>query len=403
MLFKLAWRNIWRNKKRSLIILTSIAVGVAAALLQDAIGRGFSDQMLKNQIELDVAHVQIHKKGFENDKDVKNVLPNASRIEKKLREFNFIASFCKRVKGYGLAGSANSSSGAEISGVDSRKEIKVTELYRRVEKGAYLKNDIDALIGEKLAKKLEVQVGDKIVLTAADSSGKTAADLFRICGIFKTGDSKFDKGRIYITLKKAQRLFGIGDAYHEIAIKLKDPKKIDYYKKTLRSEIKGDYEVLSYKELLPTIMLYLDLYEQIIGVMYAAIAIAVIFGVVNIVLMSVFERANEIGVLMAIGMKPAKIFKMVLTEAFALGAIGSVFGLALGLAIYYPFSVYGLDLSVFAESLSSYGVGSVIYPTVNAEVFFYSLIFIPITAIIGAIYPARKAIKMRPTDAMRYV
>ncbi len=404
MLFAIAWRNLWRNRRRSMIVMISLIIGVAALLLNDAIGRGMIDQMLSNQLNTHVSHIQIHKMGYIDDKKVRNYVPNPDKVASELDEAGYVEHYSRRTLVYGLLSSSDGSSGVLMVGIDNKKEKNITNIHEQVVEGKYLSGkNREVLLGKKLAEKLEVGVGDKVVGIAADTEGNVASELFRVVGIYQTGNSGFDRMHIYIPIKTAQRMLSLGDNVMEFAVITKSPDKVTEYKNELAGELGDEYETLSYKELLPLIMSYVDVYREMIYFIYVIIGIAVLFGIINTMLMSVFERIQEFGVLKAIGMKNGRLFTMVITEALILGIIGSIAGVLIGILIYLPMAHYGIDFSIYAESLESMGIGAVMYPMLDMTIIMNSLMVMPIATIIGAIYPAYKAVRLDPTDAMRYV
>jgi ABC-type lipoprotein release transport system permease subunit len=222
-------------------------------------------------------------------------------------------------------------------------------------------------------------------------------------GLFKSASSEFDKSYIFVPIQTAQKMLGIGNRFHEIAIITKDYKFVEPTANALQKKLGKDYEALSYQELLPLLVLQMDLYKQLLVIVNMIIALALVFGIINAMLMAVYERIQEIGVLMSIGMKNGKIFTMILTEAFIIGILGTVLGMVLGYGINSLFLSNGVDLRWFAESLSSFGVGAIIYPKISLENFIQVVTIIPFVSVIGAIYPALKAIKLEPVTAIRYV
>lgn len=404
MILTIAWRNLWRNRRRSIIILTSIVVGVVALIMNDSLSNGFVLQMLNNQIDSHVSHIQIHKNGFEGNKQVQAFIPDPEKVENVLKSNPHILHYSKRVGIFGLVSSAGTSEGATIQGIQPDKEPMVTKIKTMIKKGKYLTGKHgEILISEATSDKLGAAIGDKIVIMASAPDGSVANELFRIIGIFKSSSSEFDKMNVYISLGDAQKAFSLGNNFHEFAVITDNIKTVEQTKKEIKSKLGSNLEVLSYEDLLPLIMMYIKNYESFVFVFYLIIGLAVLFGVVNTMLMSVFERIQEFGILKAIGMKNGRIFLMVITEAFILGLLGTVVGLIVGLIIYFPLNAYGIDLSVFAKSLNSLGVSAINYPKLNFQILLNSLLVMPITAIAGAIYPAIKAVKLLPTDAMRYV
>jgi ABC-type lipoprotein release transport system permease subunit len=404
MLLKLAWRNIWRNSRRSMIILLSVIVGLVAIVLYDSISIGMIRQMLDNQIGAHVSHIQIHKKGFSDNKIIQNYIPDPEKVESAVKNNPHIQHYCKRVITFGIVSSAISSSGVSLIGIDPEEEEQVTKIKKSIIEGGYLsgkKHEI--VIGEKLAEKLEVGVGDKVVAMASALSGNIGSDMFRVVGIYRTFSSEFDKTHIYISLPNAREMLELENNVSEFAIIIDNLDQQQQVKSRLEDALNENYEVLTYKELLPLLVMQVDVYQESIFIFYAIIAVAMIFGIINTMLMSVFERIQEFGVLMAVGMKNRRLFWMILLEAFFLGALGTGIGFIISYLLYLPLSNSGIDLSAFSDSLTSFGAGTTIYPVLTVESIFSALLIIPFIAVLGAVYPAFKAVRLEPMSAIRYV
>lgn len=404
MLLKLAWRNVWRNKRRSIIILISVAVGVVATVLMDTLSRGMVYQMLENQVGSHVSHIEIHRAGFNDNPVIQSTVPDASAVEKALQNTPEIAHWSKRVLTYGLVSSATSSSGVQIVGIDPESEQKVTTIHRSLVEGRYLSGSPnEAVIGKSLAEKLGVGLGDRLVAMASAVDGHVGSDLFRVVGLFETVSSEFDKSNIYVSRANAQQMLGLGNKVSEFAMVLSNLDDIDQVKASLQKQLGTEYEVLTYPEILPTLVMMIEVTEQSMIVFYALIGIALIFGIINTMLMAIFERIHELGVLKAIGLLDRKLVAMVLWEAFFLGTIGTAVGFALSYLIYLPMSHTGIDLTIFSDSLRSFGVGTTIYPVLTWGVIADALLVIPIIAVLGALYPAMRAARLGPVEAIRYV
>jgi len=270
--------------------------------------------------------------------------------------------------------------------------------------GSYLTGDKrEIVIGKDLADKLNSKLGDKVVILTNTPDGTISSDVFRIAGLYETFSTAFDKAFIYIPLEYAQKMLDIGDNIHEVAIITEEYNKVDNVKEQIASQLSDEYEVLSYKDMLPMLLVQIDLYKQSMFITDVIIGLALIFGIINVMLMAVFERIQEFGVLMSIGIKNSKLFFMIVIEAFIIGVMGTVIGVVAGVIIEIPLSLIGIDLSLFAESLKSFGAGAIIYPVLVPENLIGVLIIIPFISIVGAIYPAYKAIKLEPVSAIRYV
>ncbi|NOX36265.1 MAG: ABC transporter permease [Calditrichaeota bacterium] len=404
MLWKIAWRNIWRNKRRSLIVLVSIVVGLVAMVLTDTLYLGTIRQMLDNRIGSHIGHIQIHRQGFREDPTVKNFLPDSRKVEQVVSQQPGIQAYSRRVLSFGLVSSATNAAGVTIVGIEPASESRITFIHNHILEGRYLSGQERAiLIGKKLAEKLDVQLGDKLVIMVSALDGTIGSDVFRIVGIFQTTSSNFDRAYIYIPLNRAQQLLNLGNQISEIVIRVVDLEKMERIQSQLQSQLGNAYEVLNFKEIIPLLVYYMSLYEEMMMVYYGIIGLAIVFGIINIMLMSIMERIHEIGVLMAIGMSNRRIFAMILLEATQLGFLGTFIGLLLSIGIYIPLAHTGIDLSMFSESLMSFGVGTKIYPILNHTVLLNALLIIPTITILGAIYPARKAIKFEPVAAIRYI
>ena len=424
MLLKLAWRNIWRNKRRSLIVITSLVIGLVAIVLSSGLANGMLKQMLFNQINLNVSHIQIHKKGFNDNKIVKNFIPDYQKVESVLKNDPAVKAYSKRVLVPGILSSANNTSGVLIKGIFPGEESKVSVIKSSMIEGKYLgDNRHGIIIGKKLAEKLEVGIGDKVVAMTNTMNGSIGSDVFRIVGIFQTANSNYDKMAIYITAKSCQDMLGFNDQpgsnltsnqkqvqdsagsgkYYEFAIITNDFEKIDQVKQDLEKKLGGDYEVLTYKDLLPMLIYQMEIFKKSMFILNVIIGLALIFGIINSMLMSVFERINELGVLMAIGMKNLKLYIMIVFEAFILGILGTFAGSAVGLLIDLLLLRSGINLGLFSAGLGAIGVGSIIYPALSFGDIMNAVLFMPFVAILGALYPAYKAIRLEPIYAINYV
>lgn len=404
MMTKIIWRNIWRNKRRSLVVLSSVIIGVIAIILNDSFNNGFIDQMLSTQINLHTSHLQIHKKGFQDNQNIQNFIEYRELVKKTLEANQDIQHYSLRIISFGLVSSANSSSGVTIIGVDPDKEKNITIIRKSIIDGKYLeKGKRDIVIGKKMAEKLEVGIGDKIVAVSSSTDGSIGSELFRVSGIYRAGGSEAENLYIYIPIDFADKLLGMDGKINEAAVITKNIEDIDKIQINLSKSLGTNYEILTYKELLPLIISLIETSESSVYFFWIIIGLAVIFGIINTMLMSVFERINEFGVLLSIGMKKGKLFRMVIGESLFLGIIGSIAGTALGLLIYLPFAKTGIDFSTFSEAMSKMGLNSIIYPSINPKMLIISLLVMPVTTVIGAIYPAFKAVRLQPSEAMRHV
>ena len=245
MLIKLAWRNIWRNKRRSLIVLGSVVVGLIAIIFYDGLSTGMLRQMLFNQISSSVSHIQVHKKGFSDNKVIKNYIPDPNKVEDVIKNNPQIKAYSKRVITFGLLSSAHNSSGVYIYGVNPELEENVSKIKSSVTEGKFFSGGKrDIVIGKKLAEKLNVELGDKVVAMSNTPDGSIGSEVFRVTGMFETFSSEFDKTTIYIPVETAQQMLEINNHIYEFAMVLNDYKNVDGVVSELQSKLDEKYEVL---------------------------------------------------------------------------------------------------------------------------------------------------------------
>ncbi len=404
MILKLAWRNIWRNRRRSVIVLVAIAIGLVSLALTDSIYNGVMVQMFEDQVGTHVTHLQVHRAGFNDNKVIQNWLPGPERVDSLLGTDPRVKAYSRRVVAFGIVSSASNSSGISLVGVEPGRERHVTTIARSVVAGKYLTDGERAvLISRRMAEKLDVRLGDKIVVMATTLGGEVGADVFRICGLYETASSEFDRAYLYVPLEYAQSMLGLGDRVTGYAAIMTAPEMAAQVRDRLDDALGQRYEVLSYAELIPMMMQIIEVFQQTMIVYYVIIGIATMFGIVNAQLMSVFERTRELGILMATGMKNRKIVGMILLEALFLSLLGTVIGLAAGLGISLILAGTGIDLSVYAEGLTMIGANSTIYPVVSLQGVVNGLTVVPAIAVIAALYPALRAIRLEPVRAIQYV
>ena len=402
MLFMLAWKNVWRNKKRSLIILIAIALGLGCGLFASGVMFGMWDSTVNSAIDRDLSHIQIHSKEFEKENLIKNYIHDGIGMGSRIKKIKGVKAVSERTIIEGMAASATSSSGVEIKGIIPDEEKNVTSVAANIKEGKYFevakRNPV--VIGKELAKKLDLRLHSKIVLSFQGLDGDIVYAAFRIVGIFETESSVFDKTNVFVRQQDLTKLIGGKTIIHEVAVRLTSVQVMDPVVKELRSMYK-DLSVETWKQLAPELDLMYGTLELELNIFLGIILFALLFGITNTMLMSVMERIRELGVLMAVGMKRIRVFILIIIETIFLSISGGIVGMILGAASIWLTAQKGINLSLFSQGLSSYGISSHLFPSLPTD--FYSTLFVMIivTAIISAIYPAFKAIKLNPASAIR--
>ncbi len=403
-ILKIAWRNVWRNQYRSLITIFGIAMGVCSLIFIRSFIDGADSQMIENYTDLMSGHVQIHVKDFQKKLSLDLSINNPQEIEEVLNSNkNIIPFYSQRVKNYALVSSTEGSSGVLILGVDSEKEKLVSKLYKKVKKGYFLtgeKNEI--VIGSDLAQILNVKLKDKVVLMSQGADGSMASGAYRVCGILKTGAEEIDRSLVLIDLKSAQDLLVLDKSVSEYVLKTDSVFAIDSVTKLLKSKFNlKKYEILNWQEISPITKQWMEFDKAFSNVILFVVLIVVAAGILNTMLMAVLERVKEFGIMLAVGMKPKLITKMVAWESFFLGLIGIIMGTVLGINLANYFGKVGINLSYFSNALESYYTGSVIYPRVFMEYIIIWDVIVLIVSLLASVYPAKRAAKLKPIEALK--
>ncbi len=404
MLFKIAWRNIWRNRTRSIVVIASVAVGLFAGMFMMAFFQGAVNQEIDSMVETQLSHIQFHNPAFIDDKDVNDTIANGRAIINKLKNDKDVKAVSGRLVTTGMISSSSTASGVEIHGVVPSDEKAVSSISKDVIVGVYFtglkKNEI--VIGEKLAGKLGVKLHNKIVLTFQSKTGDLTAGSFRIAGIFRSRNSAFDESTVFTSFDDLAGLLVTGDGVHEIAVVLKDGQKTDAIAKVLKTEYQS-LLVQTWTELSPQMALLTGIMDQMMYIIIGIILLALMFGIINTMLMAVLERQREFGMLMAIGMNKPRVFFMILLESVMLTCAGIPAGILLTIITVGSLARHGIDLSAFSQALSQYGFSNFIFPVLKQSMFLPVSLMTAFTAVLSAIYPAIKALRFKPAEAIHKI
>jgi ABC-type lipoprotein release transport system permease subunit len=404
MLLQIAWRNLWRNKRRSLIILTSIVIGVAAMDWMDGLARGYVIQMLDNQLGAHTAHMQIHAKGFNDNKVVQNYMLDSDTVASVVKASRYVKNFSRRVVAFGLLSSASNSSGVSLIGIEPDHEARITTIHNNIVEGRYLGNDErEIVISRHMAKTLDVGIGDRLVAMASALDGTVGSEMFRVVGIYQSSSLSFDKMYVYVPLRIEQQMLRVNNRIAEIAVLATSIDSVDVMKKEFEAKLRPAYEVLTYRDILPSLVSQIEMMNSMMYLFYVIIGAALIFGIINTFLMAVYERIHEFGILKSIGMKNIYLLAMIELEALFLGLIGCLIGTAIGAGIVSIIGKVGLNLTVFSEALAAFGPGAILYPIIDWLSLGLGAMVIVLVCLLAALYPARRAMKLEPMQAIMYV
>lgn len=401
MIASLAWKNIWRNKKRSLILMIAAALGLWGGVFTIAMMNGLWEAMVNTYIDRTTGHIQIHSKGFLKEKSIDNFIIDSEKIISELKDRKEITGVSGRVIIDGLVSSPHSSGGIKIVGINPADEKKVTTIYSTIKEGKFFSDAQDqVVIGKKLAEMLKVKLRSKIVISFQGMDGSIIYAALRVVGIFETESSTSDRMQLFVKNNDIYTLLDSKPLNHEIAIRAQSGEISDLILPSLKKKY-DLYDVDSWLELSPMFKYGEASLDIQLYFFLAIILFGLLFGIINTMLMSVLDRVREFGVLIAVGMKKRKLFRLIMLESIILSVAGAVVGVAFGYITILIVSKVGIDLSIFSEALAFYGVDPVLYPVMPSEAFYIISIMIIITAMIASFYPALKATKLQPAEAIR--
>jgi len=402
MILSLAWKNIWRNKKRSLIITIAIAFGLWGGLFSGAIMMGMMESMVDTAINRDLSHIQIHKTDYSKDKEIVNYIPGSMHVLENISKVENVEAVSGRTLINGMVQSPTSSFGTKIIGINPKQAKQVTDIHQSLAEGVYFgekyKNQI--LVGKKLTERLDLKLRSKVVLSFQNLEGEITYIACRIVGIFKTASTLFDESNVYVQQNDLFRILESEPVFHEIAIKIDNAEQLEPVAGTIKSKYES-LEIKTWSDLAPEIAFLTETTEIYTYVFVAIILLALLFGITNTMLMSVVDRIREFGVLLAIGMKKGRVFVMIVLETLLLSFTGGIIGTAISVLSIAYFAGAGMDLSAIAASLESFGASTMLYPFLPMAMYVILTIMIIIAANIAALLPAWKAMHLVPSEAIR--
>ncbi|HPA15008.1 MAG TPA: ABC transporter permease [Desulfobacterales bacterium] len=408
IIIRLAWRNVWRNLRRTVLTLLTIMVGCAMIIFINAMGKGGHDQMIEDSVAMNTGHLQIHEKGFWDNLTIDYAFQPSPELIRGLEDNKRISGYTERIIAGGLLYFNDRTRGALIQGIDPEREKRVGNLHQKIVPGGrYLNQDdsMQVVVGSTLAKNMGAEVNDTISMISQGFDGSVAADKFTIVGIFQSGNPEYDRELVLMPLSQAESTFTMMGYIHSIVIRLDDPSFLTEVKKEITSMVsmnRAELEVMGWDELMPELVQFIIM-DDIGGYIFDFILFLVVaFGILNTIQMAVFERTREFGVMLSIGTRPLRIASMILMESVFITMIGIALGIALGTGISVYFQFNPIDYSRFSEEIAVWGFSTTVYPArvtpLNISVT-SALTFL--LAIIFSVFPAKRASKLDPVKAIR--
>lgn len=426
MLLSIAWRNVWRNPVRSGVVMMAIALGLFSGLAMMAFSWGISESRTRDVITTQTSHFQVHTTGYELGEEVQHFLEDGPALQRELDALPGVTHTSARVLASGMLESTKGNFAIQIRGINPEQEASLTGLDSRVIGGKYLPESRrpTALIGEALAKKIGVMPKDapeveasevaepaeeptfnfrrNLVIRFQNAAGEITSSKFKVAGVYQAQNSNLEESQVFVKSEDLQRIIGKENDYQEIAVMLDDIALTE----SVSSQFAEDHPELNIKtwsQLAPELEFMSNSFDASMRIFIGIILLALAFGIINTMLMAVMERTRELGMLMSIGMGRMKVFGMIMLETIFLTIVGAPLGLLAGWGFTKYFGKAGIDLSQFEQGLDSFGMSSMVFPNLPSTYYLEVLIMVVVTALLAAIYPARRALKLNPAEAVRAI
>ena len=403
MLFRMAWRNIWRNPRRSLITLCAMTFSLTLMIVAVNLMEGMKQQMVGYAADRSLGHIQVHAEGYYKDRVLHDTLPLA--ILERFAGSGFPAA--PRAYAFGLASLGEASAGVRIRGIDPGREREVTDLWRHMLEGRYFRpEDEKALVlGRRIARTLNARPGSEIALVTQAADGSLGHDLFRVVGVLKSLDETTDRTTVILSLADFAELLVLPDRIHEVAVRTPDATQAERYRGRVVSLLDtAGCEVRTWKEIAPALKEALALNDVWTTIMLLIVFTLASLGILNTMLMAVFERMVELGLMLAVGLKPFRLVRLILLETLMLAGIGGASGLGLGLLWSRRLAVRGLDLTGFfgdGFEYTGFAFENVLRAALWPEGMAQCMGIMLLVSFLAGLYPSLKAARLKPVEVMR--
>ena len=404
MLLKLAWLNIWRNKRRTIITATSVFFAVLLAIIFRSLTDGVYDNMIHNVVSYSSGYLQIHQKGYWDEQSIDNTFEEDEQLYQEVLRNPKVTQIIPRLQTFALASNAEKTKGVLVLGIDPVKEKEVNNLHDKIVAGEYIENinDNSVVLGEGLASQLKLKVNDSLVLLGQGYHASSAAGKFRVKGLIKLGAIELNNNVVYMPLQQSQNMFGAENRLTSVSVMLDKSTDLEKLKHSLQQTINSDtYEVMSWKEMMPEMDQFIEAdstgHYIIIGVLYFIIS----FGLFGTLLMMIFERKHELGILIAIGMKKQLLALVLVLEAIMISLIGCITGVIAGFLVIKWFTAHPIHFTgELKDVYEDYGIESILYFSSHEKIFIVQTLIVLLLSVLLACYPGYKVMKLKPVEAI---
>ena len=400
----IAWRNLWRNKLRTSVIIISIILGLWGSMFLMGLMQGMNDSRISSAIDTYLSHVQIHNKEFREDPVLENYIHDLSDLMSRLDESPLIKAYSPRILIDAMVSTSKGSYGARLIGVIPEKEKNVSLIPSKLNEGSYLNKykKPSIVIGNKLAEKLGVKLKSKVKFSFQNEQGDILSYSFRVEGIYKISNSMLEKVDVFIKQEDLEKILGTQHRIHEVGILLNDIQDVKKAKAEFQ-QWDGQNKVEMWDEVSPELGYAQEMMATFSYIFMGIILIALAFAIINTMLMAVLERQRELGIMMAVGFNKLKLFLMIVFETIFLAVIATPIGMWISYQSIEYFGKHGLHFLSVSEGLEYFGMGSSIYTQLDGKYYVVIAFMTLLTTFIAALFPAKRALNTEPIKAIRDV
>lgn len=407
--FKMAWRNIWRNPRRTLLTIAAIAFASLLLVFMLSFQLGCYETMINTSVKISTGHLQVQAKGYLEDKKMRLVIKDPNQVASVLETIDGIDAYTFRANGFSLVSSDKRTYGVVVTGIDPEREAGVSTIKSLIRTGRYLNADdtYAVLLGEHLSRNLKVEINDELTVLGQGRDGSIAAAVLTVTGIFDSGIDEFDRNIILMGLAGFQEVFSMGKSVHEAIIMADSLRDVAMVQQEIQNHFltTGDTKlaVPDWMEIMPGLLqgIQMDLFSGIM--MYIILIVVVAFSIFNTFLMAIFERTREFGVMMAIGTTPSRITKLVMFESICMTLVGILLGILGGSLITLYFQKYGISIAGTEDIFKEYGIPDRLYPRLSLISGTAGPLVVFLITFVSSVFPALKIRKLKPVDAMNTV
>ncbi|MBL7847947.1 MAG: ABC transporter permease [Cyclobacteriaceae bacterium] len=402
-LVRMAWKNLWRNSHRTLIAMASIFFAVLLSVVTNSLQDGVFDNLVKNVVSFYSGYIQVHRQGYWDERILDNTFGEDDSLEQHIRGGQNITAVAPRLESFALASSQELTKGCMVVGIDPESEDQITSLSSKIAQGKYLNdNDHDVLIGQGLAKRLNVQLGDTIVLLGQGYQGATAAGKYAIQGIVKFGSPELNDQALFLSLEEAQVLYGAEGRLTSYVLGLDNPLYLDETAAVVKSTLTADFEVMTWEEMMPEIIQHIQTDKGSMYIIQGVLYLLVALGILGTLLMMMVERKYEMGMLVAIGMKKTKLMQLMIMESVVTVLTGCAAGLLVSFPVVYWLHEYPIRISgKMGDVYEQFGFEPVYPGSTDPAIFVSQGLIVLMVGLLLSLYPVIRIARLDPVQAMK--